>query len=655
KPGGHINVSLFLSDVYYETPIFGGMGYFVGTARKSYPNYALLAIYPEAIPANAKYADYLDGQYKLNIKFNNSHELLFTYFGARDILNYTKSVDELSSEESGGFLDGIGDGANGGSNTNTSGRPPVGLDRGFHTQGVRYTYTYEGMLKNDMYAQVSRFKEDFELDFRSPFTGETIFGYEVLDSRREFQYRDELSIGIIDDHLIANVGAEINKVRWELSLRNFSPQENINPNTPSFVETINDLVESNRTFRSLYDGDRTYYDLHAYYSELEIEFWRFRLTPGVRGEWYSLSHSTGVGPRAGMEFSIPESGTTLLAGAGRHFNVPPGLNYVSIEAGNPGLEMEAADHLAAGVDQELGDEWLIKLEVFRNIFRNLVVEDTYIVAPFSPRTNLREWATKPYDVASDPLENRPLNFSNDGTGWSEGFEVYIKKSRAPGRSGFFGWISYSNSLTKRNNHQPRLTDDQDSALRARNQGRSALIYREFDRNFIIYYDSNELEYYYDNDREELYDLDRTHQISLVINYKFNPEWQVGLRWQYATNVPYTPITGTQDLNLPILGRPTFIPEYSDFYNSERLGPVHQLDIRVDRFVNYGWGYANFYMELINFYARRNPESTSFDFLYPYVRGTNPSVNYESTYIQTPVGGGRILLLPLINFGMEIQF
>ncbi|MCR9142487.1 MAG: TonB-dependent receptor plug domain-containing protein [bacterium] len=664
----HINVSMFKSDVFYETPLFGGIGYFIGTARQSYPNYPLLLTYPEAIPANAQYANYTDGQFKLGFEFNNRHELAFLFFGARDILDYARSVDELANGEDDGLLGGLGgiggaagggvtgSGNSSGLDSNTDGRPPVGLDRGFHTQGMNYAYSYGGVFRNRLIAQVSRFKEDFDLDFRSPLTGETIFGYEVLDFRREFQVRDEMQFEVLKKHIVLNAGLEHNDIRWELSLRNFSPQQSVNPNTPDFVEVVNDLVESNRTFRSLFDGDSTAFQLNAYYAELELAWWRFRLTPGVRSEWYSLSNSTGVGPRMGLEFQIPESDTTLLAGAGRHFNVPPGLNYISIEAGNPWLDMEEADRMAAGVEQKIGKHWLIKVEAFRNIFRNLVVEDRFVVAPFSPRTNRREQVQKPVEVLTDPLENRFLNFSNDGTGWSEGFEVYIKKTRPPRTSGWFGWISYTNSLTKRNNHQTRLTTEENQELQSRNLNRSVVAYIEQGRNVLNYYDSGELEIFYDNDREELYDLDRTHQISLVVNYKFNAEWQIGGRWRYSTNTPFTPIVGNGDtFNLPIIGRPTFLARYSDRFNSDRLHPVHQLDIRLDRFLNYGWGYANYYVELINFYARRNPESQSFDFLSPYNRGSNPATTYESTFIETPTGGGRKLLLPLINVGLELKF
>ena len=333
---------------------------------------------------------------------------------------------------------------------------------------------------------------------------------------------------------------------------------------------------------------------------------------------------------------------------------PPTLEQVSIEAGNPHLNMEESDHVAGGIEQKFGKLWTIKVEAYRNVFRNLVVPDSFNIIPFSPRTNRRELVNKNAEIAAKPLENRSLSFSNDGTGYSTGVEFLIKKTRPPKSTGIFGWLSYGYSITKRNNHQPRLTADEQSAYLNRQQNREVYAKLDVGRDVLLYFNTGELEYFRDNNRDELYDLDRTHNISLVLNYKFNRKWQLGGRWKYATNVPFTPITGNQDV-LAFLGRPTFLAVYSDYFNSDRLGPTHQLDIRLDYFFNYDWGSANYYVELINTYGRKNPDQENFDFLYPYTRRSNPLVAFDSTYFEVPVGNGRRLRMPLINVGMEIAF
>lgn len=655
KPAGHVNVALFLTDAHYETPVFDS-GFIIAAGRKSYPNFALLKTYPDGIPPNAKYANYEDGQFKMHLESDTGmHAFDAIYFGARDRLDYTQAVAEADRGYSDSALElAILDQATGGLagfNSNSDTRPPVGLDRRFNTTGSRYTLQ-TSFSRSTVQVQTTRFKEEFELDFRTPGTGEPLFEFVVLNARQETELRSDHQIEILKNHIYLQAGFEKWWYRWELSIQNLSPRQSVNPDTPDFAETVNQLIESNRTFRALYDGDRTIFETDSAFAELELLFWRFRLTPGIRSDHYSLSKATGIGPRIGAEFSIQETGTTLLASGSRHFNLPPGLEQISIEAGNPDLLLEEADHVAGGIEQTIGKHWLIKIEGYRNTYRNLVVSDQYNVQPNSLRTNLRDLVEIPGQIAQDPLEARPLFFSNDGTGISEGVELFIKKTREPSANGWFGWLSYTVSWTKRNNHQPRLTDEQQAERNRANLNRKAIAYLPYGKNAFIYYDNGESEIIYDNDEEELYDLDRTHQVSLVLNYKLNSEWQFGMRYRHLTGTPYTPVIRSEGVGDTIR---TYIPEYSKYYQSARLPDFHQLDLRIDRFLNYNWGFVNYYIEFINLYARRNVERYNFNFLYPFLPGVNPEPSYESTYIEAAGSGGKSKRIPLINIGIEVRF
>jgi hypothetical protein len=134
-----------------------------------------------------------------------------------------------------------------------------------------------------------------------------------------------------------------------------------------------------------------------------------------------------------------------------------------------------------------------------------------------------------------------------------------------------------------------------------------------------------------------------------MRYGFNENWRIGGYWKYADNVPFTPIVDADKID-GNTGISTYIPKYSEAYNSARLMPVHQLSIRLDHFDNYEWGYGNWFIEAINVYGHRNPEKENFNFLYPYLRGFNPEVQYESNYL---VSGSR--RLPLLNAGLELRF
>ncbi|MCB1175217.1 MAG: TonB-dependent receptor [Leptospiraceae bacterium] len=649
KPGGHINIALFLSDVYFEMPLSQN-SFAIATARKSYPNVLLLKAVPDAVPDNAQFADYADGQFKILWRLAPRHSLMFLSLAARDLLNYTKSVDELDGSD-GDLLSLLGFVQNPG-NTNTDGRPPVGLDRRFVSQGLRYEASAGAVFQNRLTISASHFREDFELRFDSPATGESIFDFFVEDERTESILRNESQMALWQNHVILKIGAETWLYDWHIGLRDLTPRQTNNTLTEAFDDIINSLLDTSPAFRALYDRDANTFFTNAAWAELEMQFWRLRLVPAVRSDYWSLSGSRGVGPRLMLEFAIPETGTTLLAAASRHFSLPLEQNVLSRQAGNPHLAMETADHAAVGIDQQFGREWSLKLEGYRKQFQDLVVADDFIVEPWSLRTHPRDLAENSSAIALDPFENRYLEWSNDGTGESYGFELLIKKVRASETAGFFGWISYTLSFTKRNNHQPRLSEEANNLRLSKRNNNRVMAYLETDPWTTLIYDTGEMDVYYDNDRPELYDYDRTHQVSLVLGYSFNSRWQLGLRYVYLSNTPITPIQDDEDLG-NAGGFNVYFPVYSEFYNSTRLDPYHQLDLRLDHFERYQWGYANYFVELINVYARENAIEESWNYQQPYRRHTNPSIRREANIIR--YGGSDGPPGPLINVGMEIKF
>jgi hypothetical protein len=159
---------------------------------------------------------------------------------------------------------------------------------------------------------------------------------------------------------------------------------------------------------------------------------------------------------------------------------------------------------------------------------------------------------------------------------------------------------------------------------------------------------------YDNTKDNYADFDRTVVANLVLGWKLNRDWQFGARWNYRTAPPYTPITGDDGGTTFNNGRAIFNAEYSDLTNSVRLKPYHRLDIRIDRFVNYEWGYANMFVEFLNVYMRDNAESKGWSSGRPF-SFTNPEENPDFGSLQIPSGNGRKVKIPLFNMGIEIKF
>lgn len=633
-----LNMNLFLTDALIETKL-GQKSYMIAAARKNYPNVVLLKLYPDGIPPNAKYADYQDYQFKYGLDISDKHKVSVSLFGARDRQAYTKAQAEL---EGGGSSPG-----------GLDGRPPIGLDKKFHTEGLRYIYQPGTRFSNTLSVSRNTFKEFFELKITNPATAENIFGVQNVTTQTLYFAENIQSLEIVKNILRIDTGQNYREKNITLKGENITQQNSL------FSKIFNDLLDSSPTFRALIDGDGAKSKEYGMFAEANIEYAGFKLVPGVRWDYYNLANQKALSPRLNASYTIAKTGTTFIGGAGIHRNAPVGIEQVSAKVGNSNLLMEKAEHLAIGINQEINQQWLFKVEGFRNIFSDLVVPDTYARNPYALNNEPRDILQKSDFVSRNILTDKALNYSNRGDGFSEGVEVYLKKSNKPGENGFFGWISYANSITKRNNHQTRLASSEATSRNLKNGSRKLLYQTEVGNNYVNYYDDNQAELLFDNDRSELYDLDRTHLLNIVFGWKITSQWQLGGRYRYFTNTPITPIVGSSRFSQAAsFGVNLNNAQYSNDYNSARLSQFQQVDIRLDRFENYEWGVVNGYIEVINLLGRRNVSGENYDVTKPYLNGSNPTPVYDtlnSPYIQSPLPGGRLVYLPLLNIGLEVRF
>ncbi len=176
-------------------------------------------------------------------------------------------------------------------------------------------------------------------------------------------------------------------------------------------------------------------------------------------------------------------------------------------------------------------------------------------------------------VSRAPDRTGVLRDGNLGTGRIFGAEVLLRYSND---ERFFGWVSYTLSRSERK-------DLPTEPLR-------------------------------------LFGLDQTHILTLLGSYVLGSGWEIGARFRYVTGNLYTPCTGTvwsalANEYLCVPGR----------FNSQRLPPFHQLDVRVDK----TWDFASFrlgvYLDLINAYNRTNPDALSYNYDYSRSRVQSQSL------------------------------
>lgn len=91
--------------------------------------------------------------------------------------------------------------------------------------------------------------------------------------------------------------------------------------------------------------------------------------------------------------------------------------------------------------------------------------------------------------------------------------------------------------------------------------------------------------------------DYQHLVSSTLGYKFTSSWQLGLKYRFSGGAPYTPFDlAASQQNYVLLG--TGVLDYTKI-NTQRLNAFNQLDIRVDKKVNFRKVSLDFYIDVQN--------------------------------------------------------
>jgi TonB family protein len=105
-------------------------------------------------------------------------------------------------------------------------------------------------------------------------------------------------------------------------------------------------------------------------------------------------------------------------------------------------------------------------------------------------------------------------------------------------------------------------------------------------------------------------FDETNLLTVIGQYRFDGGWQLGARFRLTSGLPTTPYVGA-----------TFQPDQQSYapiygvYNSARLPPFHQLDIRVDKEWLFSQWSLDVYLDIQNVYNAANVEFQFPDYRY----------------------------------------
>ena len=113
-----------------------------------------------------------------------------------------------------------------------------------------------------------------------------------------------------------------------------------------------------------------------------------------------------------------------------------------------------------------------------------------------------------------------------------------------------------------------------------------------------------------------------HLLSLTGGYKFNKNWELGIKFRYQGGTPYTPYDmGASKINFATLG--VGVLDYTKL-NSLRTKDFHSSDFRLDKKYNYKKSTLDFYIDVTNWYGAKSIAPAYYIFSY------NPNGTFQTT-------------------------
>ena len=218
----------------------------------------------------------------------------------------------------------------------------------------------------------------------------------------------------------------------------------------------------------------------------------------------------------------------------------------------------------------------------------------------SSQTELK-FATYYKDAQNLITDDEVSNFRNQGTGYVGGVEAFLRH-RVWDK--FFGWISYAYTHAERRENP----------------------------------DATYQPYLFDN----------THIVSIVANYNFTPDFEIGAKWQYLSGTSEAPISTLILIQDPVTRGLNPLFAGLDRALSAELTPYHKLDLRISHKWNFRGVKIGGFIEVLNVYNRKNTIGFALEEGTFEVQGEEFKI--EAQEISE---GSQLPLLPY--FGLTLEF
>jgi len=345
---------------------------------------------------------------------------------------------------------------------------------------------------------------------------------------------------------------------------------------------------------------------------------RLSVQPGFRIDYYTIINRAYVQPRLNLSYRLDP--ITTLRGAWGMYCQSPGYekllfdqySFFDLSSASSNLGAEKAMHFVLGLDRWIDNRWQLRIESYYKKFSDLIVQ-SYVPGTLYTTSqvpggdpHLPSGWTSPAAYIGDSLTTIPVNRA---TGQSYGVELLLEKRNAESSDRLSGWLGYSLA----------------SAVRV--NGDITIPFR----------------------------FDQRHTVNLVLDYRASSWLDLGIRWKYGSNFPFTQpvgikpriVTSTENgvpvkiLQTDSKGNVVFDIDRGGDANrfSGRLPAYHRLDLRATAHAGY-WGLNwDFYLDVINVYNRKNVFAYRF-----WIRD------------DLTIGRGETTMLPILpTLGFSVRF
>ncbi|MCD8532673.1 MAG: hypothetical protein LRY66_15310 [Saccharospirillaceae bacterium] len=451
-----IDASLLKAGVFIEQPISENQSFYIA-ARQSLFQYYIENFLDDEDFEFTTVPEYYDYQGKYEYRISATETLSFQAIGSRDKAGLLFAEDSDTVLQDPGLSGGLD------------------FEAFFNSQGL----VWEKLYTSGMTHKIGLSQMEQKFGFR--IGRENNIDVKVND----YNLRSQFSYPLNYEH----------ELRWGVELKESQISYKGRFEAPPCDEFTPDcrIVDGTEVLEG--DGKPTIYHYDAHLADAWNVTPDWTLIPGVALSYDDYTEEYFTEPRLQSRWQFTDR-WWFTSAYGQHHILPDNFGSYVTPFGNPDLRQPTATHYELGLENQLDNDMLWKVEVYYKDLENIIISRP---------------GPENYSNLTDAEYNDLPLYTNDADGKAWGMEFFLNKNLT---ERWYGWVSVAYSRTFRTNN---LTGDDFS-----------------------------------------YNYDQPVIINSVANYQLNKDWQIGFKWRYQSGQLITPLEdAVQDADDPALYNPVY--------------------------------------------------------------------------------------------------